>query len=121
MALRDRIRQARELLGMSRAELARKVGVGASAAVQWEQAHGTSPSVANLARIAQVADVSFEWLTTGRGRARLGEDVEAPVFHKDCIAQDLFEEHVLSLARKIPQAHREHLLKFLQAVYSSGR
>jgi transcriptional regulator with XRE-family HTH domain len=33
--LRERIRQARELLGMSRAELARLVGVGASAAVQW--------------------------------------------------------------------------------------
>ena len=116
--LRERIRQARELLGMSRAELARKVGVGTSAAVQWEQTKGTSPSVANLATIAQVTDVSFEWLATGRGPARLTHAAEPFAIHKDCMAHDLFEEQILCLARKVPRAHRELLMRYLTAVYS---
>jgi transcriptional regulator with XRE-family HTH domain len=116
--LRERIQQARSLLGMSRAQLARNVGVGASAAVQWELARGTSPSVANLIAIAQVTDVSFEWLATGRGSARLPAAGEEFAIHRDCMAFDLFEEQILVLARKIPRAHREHLIQYLTAVYS---
>lgn len=103
---------------MSRAELAREVGVGTSAAVQWEQIKGTSPSVANLATLAQITDVSFEWLATGRGSARLGVANEPSAIHKDCMAHDLFEEQILCVARKVPRAHREHLMRFLMAVYS---
>lgn len=117
-ALRERIRQARELMGLSRAELALKVGVGTSAAVQWELLKGTSPSVGNLATIAQVTDVSFEWLATGRGPARLAQADEPFALHKDCIAHDLYEEQILILARKVPRAHRDHLVRYLTAVYS---
>ena len=106
---------------MSRAELARKVGVGTSAAVQWEQVKGTSPSVANLVTIAQVTDVAFEWLATGRGPARLGMTQEPFAIHKDCMAHDLFEEQILCLARKVPRTHREHLLRYLIAVYTERK
>jgi transcriptional regulator with XRE-family HTH domain len=116
-ALRERIRQAREMLGMTRAELARRVGVGASAAVQWEQARGTAPNVSNLVRIAQVTDVSFEWLSTGRGHARIGGEHDSPTIHRDCMAMDLYEESMLAIARKVPSTHREHLLAFLRTIY----
>ena len=102
---------------MARAELARKVGVGASAAVQWEQAEATSPSVRHLIAIAQITDVSFEWLATGRGSARLGGAHETSAIHPGSVAHDLFEEHLLALARKIPRAHREALLHYLQISY----
>jgi transcriptional regulator with XRE-family HTH domain len=105
-------------MGLSRAELALKVGVGTSAAVQWELLKGTSPSVGNLATIAQVTDVSFEWLATGRGPARLAQADEPFALHKDCIAHDLYEEQILILARKVPRAHRDHLVRYLTAVYS---
>lgn len=119
--LRERIRQARELLGMSRAELARLVGVGASAAVQWEQPKGTSPSVANLIAIAHATHVSFEWLATGRGMARVREDGEVSALHKDCIAHDLYEETLLVLGRNVPRPQREPLLHFLRAAYPSRK
>ena len=119
--LRERIRQAREILGMTRAQLARLVGVGTSAAVQWEQANGTSPSVANLIAIAQVTEVSFEWLATGRGMARVKADGEVSAIHKDCMAHDLYEEQILTLSRKVPRPQREPLLGYLQAVYASGK
>jgi transcriptional regulator with XRE-family HTH domain len=119
--LRERIRQARELLGMSRAELARLVGVGASAAVQWEQPKGTSPSVANLIAIAYATDVSFEWLATGRGMARVRADGEVSAIHRDCMAHDLYEENILVLARNVPRPQREPLLNFLRAAYPSKK
>lgn len=120
-SLRERIRQARELLGMSRAELARLVGVGASAAVQWEQPKGTSPSVANLIAIAQATDVSFEWLATGRGMARVRSDGEVSAIDRDCMAHDLYEETILVLARNVPRPQREPLLNFLRAAYPSRK
>jgi transcriptional regulator with XRE-family HTH domain len=120
-SVRERIRQARELMDMSRAQLARLVGVGASAAVQWEQPRGTSPSVANLIAIAFVTDVSFEWLATGRGMARAKADGEVSAIHKDCMAHDLYEETLLVLGRNVPRSQREPLLTFLRAAYSSKK
>jgi len=119
--LRERIRQAREILGMTRAQLARQVGVGASAAVQWEQPKGTSPSVANLIAIAHATDVSFEWLATGRGMARVKADGEVSAIHKDCMAHDLYEETLLVLGRNVPRPQREPLLNFLHAAYPSRK
>jgi transcriptional regulator with XRE-family HTH domain len=116
--LRERIRRAREALGLSRAQLARKVGVSASAAVQWERPHGTSPSAANLIAIAKITDVSFEWLSTGRGLPRLGGDEEIPAISRECMAHDLFEERVLLLARNLPHAHRDAFLHYFEKVYS---
>lgn len=118
--LRDRIRQAREALGLSRSELARKVGVVVSAAVQWEQPKGTVPSIANLIAIAQVTDISFEWLVTGRGHSRVGYGQDDPVFHRDSIAMTPYEERMLAIARKVPGTHRDHLLSLLEAIYLSG-
>lgn len=119
--LRERLREAREAIGLSRAQLARRVGVVASAAVQWEQPKGTLPSVSNLLAIAMVTEVSFEWLATGRGHARLNHGGDDPVIHADCFTQDLFEERVLRLVRKIPRAHREPLLGYLETIYPVGR
>jgi transcriptional regulator with XRE-family HTH domain len=117
-SLRERIQRAREALGLSRAQLARKVGVSASAAVQWERPHGTLPSAANLIAIAKITDVSFEWLSTGRGMPRLHGDHETPAISRECMAHDLFEERVLLLARKLPHTHRDAFLQYFEKVYS---
>ena len=68
----NRIRRARLSAGLSQAALAKETGVRRSAVTQWEKEGGTSPSVANLARIAVVTQVHFEWLATGRGPAGSG-------------------------------------------------
>jgi transcriptional regulator with XRE-family HTH domain len=114
--LNRRIQEARRLAAMTRAELARRVGVKASAAVQWEYEDGTSPTVRNLIAIANLTSVSFEWLATGRGAPRSKVHQEVPAVAVEGLAQDLFEEHVLKLVRELPVNARDPLVEFLRAV-----
>lgn len=115
LRLSNRIRQARIHVGFSKAELARRVGVCLSAVVQWEHPHGTVPNATNLARVAQIADVAFEWLATGRGPARLMAGDGPPAIAPDAIAVTLFEERLLEVVRRLPSHRHESLIEFLSA------
>lgn len=112
----ERIRQAREANDLNRAELARRVGVKPSAAVQWEQPAGTLPSAANLAKIAKITGVSFEWLATGRGTSRLLATRETSAIEIASFAHNLFEERLLQTARAMPPKARDSLVRFLEAL-----
>jgi transcriptional regulator with XRE-family HTH domain len=113
-SIRERIGIARQAASISRAELSRRVGVQASAAAQWEQHEGTAPSVENLARIAAATAVAFEWLATGRGEMRPGPQDEAPAVVLEAFAQNLFEERLLRLGRRVAPRKREALLATLE-------
>lgn len=113
--LSERIRHARVRAGLTKTELARRVGVCASAVVQWECPTGTVPNASNLARIAQVTDIAFEWLATGRGVHRVKSDDSAPALELTAIAVTLFEERLLQLARQLPSHCQDPLLTFLSA------
>jgi transcriptional regulator with XRE-family HTH domain len=115
-SLTNRIRQARSLSGITRSELARRVGVKPSAAVQWEQEDGTAPSVRNLIKIAKITAVSFEWLATGRGIVRSESLSETPAVDTNDFAQNMFEEQMLLIAREVPNKWREPLANFLRAM-----
>jgi len=73
-SLRERIRNARLTTGLSQAALAEKIGVQRSAVAQWEMLNGSHPTVENLAKLATITSVRFEWLATGRGHRTLTED-----------------------------------------------
>jgi transcriptional regulator with XRE-family HTH domain len=113
--LSDRVRDARVRAKLSKAELSRRVGVCLSAAVQWEHPNGTSPTVANLARIADIADVAFEWLATGRGPM-------APVIPESdptqpiAIRVDAFEERLLRAVREIPTHQHDLVIQFARSL-----
>ena len=115
LRMSSRIRQARELAGISRSDLARQIGVKPSAAFQWEKAGGTSPSTSNLAHVATITGVSFEWLATARGPARREQDTLAP----DAVAMDLFEESLLKVVRRLPPEARPPLLALLKVFEKS--
>ena len=117
----NRIRQARIRAGLTKAELARRVGVCLSAAVQWEHPDGTLPNATNLARAAQVTGVAFEWLATGRGPARLSASDGPPAIEPAMIASTLFEERLLEIARRLPSQHHEPLLVFLFALAKKAK
>jgi transcriptional regulator with XRE-family HTH domain len=104
--LRDRIRQARLASGMTKADLARRVGVCVSAAVQWEHPEGTSPTIKHLAKIASIVGVAFEWLATGRGPTH----VESPSASMQKLAASAFEERLLDVARRVPSERREPMI-----------
>lgn len=66
MTIGSRICTARTRVGINKSELARRVGVSPTTAIEWEK--GTKrPSVGNLEKLAVVTGVAFEWLSTGRG------------------------------------------------------
>lgn len=117
----NRMRQARLHAGLTKAELARRVGVCLSAVVQWEHPQGTVPNATNLARAAQVTDVSFEWLATGRGPARLVGGDGPPAIDPASIASTLFEERLLQIARRMPSHQHEPLLEFLVSLTKRAR
>jgi transcriptional regulator with XRE-family HTH domain len=117
LPIRERIREARELANLSRAELGRRVGVRPSAAVQWEGHNGTAPSVENLAKIAAVTLVSFEWLATGRGAMRVADNDGEPAVMLSSFAQNLFEERVLRAARRVPARKRDAVISFLEDMF----
>ena len=103
--LSARIRKARESSNLTRAELARRVGVSSSAAVQWELEGGTAPSVRNLIELATVTGLSFTWLATGRGSQRL------PV-----VVANEFESQLLTVLREAQTSTRPRLLAVLKAL-----
>jgi len=109
--LSHRLRQARELLGINRSELARRIGVKPSSAIQWEHEDGTYPSTAHLIDIAVLANVSFDWLATGRGWARQQQET----LTSESVAFDLFEESLLKLAREIPVSAKAPLVALLKS------
>jgi len=110
--LSGRVRFARMLAGLSKAELARRVGVCLSAAVQWELPKGTSPTVNNLVKIATIAGVAFEWLATGRGSPKLPGPLQVVAS-----ADDLeYETRLLVTVRGIARDHREVVIDFARSI-----
>ncbi len=80
-AFSNRITHARKRMGLSQSQLAGMLGVSRGACGQWEQ-DVSLPSVAHMAELARLMEVSFEWLATGRGEMELtscgSPDVRAP-------------------------------------------
>ena len=112
--LADRIRRARRLAQQTQAQLAAHCGVRPSAVAQWEARAGTAPHVENLVKIALATSVAFEWLATGRGAARL--TLETPAADLEAFAQDLDEERLLQVFRRVPYARRGQLVQLLEAL-----
>jgi transcriptional regulator with XRE-family HTH domain len=113
--LNERLREARALARLSKAEVARRLGVSVSAVVQWEHSDGTRPSARHLAAFAESTGVAFEWLATGRGPPRVSGDDGTPALEPAAIAMTFFEERLLEVARKLPAHRHEALIAFLAA------
>lgn len=78
----DRIVAAREAIGMTEEELARRLGIRLKTLQGWEQ-DLSEPRANKLQILAGVLNVSFRWLLTGEGTEietpvePVGEDVES--------------------------------------------
>ena len=116
--LAGRIQSARKRNNWSRAELARRIGVKPSAAVQWEQVGGTAPSTGNLIKLAQSTNVSLDWLATGRGALHSEANGDIGAINLGLFAQNTFEERLLELSRIMPLNAQEPLLRFIGALLS---
>lgn len=115
MKLSMRIRIARQRARMSQEALALNLGVTRSAVANWEGADGVLPASARLARLAEITDVSFEWLATGRGPLRHARgtgkvsDMEGEFIH------DEEERRLLQAFREMTADARLQLLLIVEA------
>ena len=73
----DRVAAARETIGMSDEELARRLGIKLKTVRSWEE-DLSEPRANKLQMLAGVLNVSLRWLITGEG-----EGVPAPVENTD--------------------------------------
>lgn len=76
-----RIREAREMRGLSQTALARKCDVSRAAVSQWES-DGTTPTGPNLVAIATALAVNARWLAEGKGPRAADNDPMTPNFEE---------------------------------------
>ncbi len=116
----DRIRVARRHAKLSQEGLAKAVGVQRSAASQWESAAGKRPTVNNLARIAEVTGVQFEWLATGRGKsfASLAEQLDDVPGVAGHLVYEPQEVRVLLALRRLPLKLQVMVAEIAEAFHS---
>lgn len=69
--MKDRIREIRAELGVSQAELGRRIGVTRSAISQLESGTTKSMNGEHLAMLSRVSGYSPTWIATGRGPKRM--------------------------------------------------
>lgn len=114
----NRIKLARNHRHRSQQWLAEEVGIKQSSVSLWELGR-TDPTTENLSRIAQVLDVNFEWLSTGRGEMEITYQpvsvrlAEAHAHDRHLGIDDRQEEELLRLFRLLPKSKRNLLLTFI--------
>jgi len=100
---RDRVRAARDLRGLSQAQLAEKTGLQVSAISHFETG-GRSPSFDNLRKLADALDVTTDYLIGRSDHPQLSSTAATTVFkHAEKLtAADLkfVQEMVESLAKR---------------------
>jgi transcriptional regulator with XRE-family HTH domain len=121
----NRVRQARRHANLSQQQLATLVGVHRSAVAQWEQPGGSHPTVENMARLAAVTSVQFEWLATGRGRMKFMSDLipgeETPAVLIDYAAHSETEARALVALRHLDTTSALAIVEMIVALAKTQR
>jgi transcriptional regulator with XRE-family HTH domain len=103
MNLAIRILRARKDKRFSQKETASLMGISRSALAQWESAI-CNPSLNNLIKLAEVLDVSLEWLAVG-----LGKKHRAKINSKDAY----LEQEIIKLLILLPTKKKNALLSIV--------
>ena len=112
--MEDRIKKARTALGWSQADLARRMFVTQPSVAAWESGR-KAPHTKNLARLAMLLGVSFEWLSTGRGEVHPSTALAAREPATDGWMRPE-ERRLLSTFSSLRPNQRKALLGFLESL-----
>lgn len=119
ISMADRIRQARLDASLTQARLAESLGVNRSAVAQWERkVGGTQPSISHLIQIAEMTQVAFEWIATGRESARRKQRRNAPKPEAE-YSRDTYEAACLQVLRRVPPRRRDLVAQLLRELSGS--
>ncbi len=108
MTLTIRLIKTRREKRLSQQALADLIGVSRSALAQWET-DMSRPSLSNLRKIAEIFDISFEWLATGRGNQYV-------MLQDDEIPDEQLEEEINRLLPRLNTRHKKALLDVIKVM-----
>ena len=121
MKIFQRIITARKRSALTQAKLAKLLNITRASCGHWESGIST-PSVANLSRLAVALDVSFEWLATGRGEMEIGKRMREENLgygvESDALLQEQQEMHSLFFRLRMDQ--RAALHDFMRTLSTKG-
>lgn len=75
MTFANRMVEARKKLGLTQSEVAEKLNVSFQAVSLWERGE-SAPEVSKLADIADLYQISLDWLLTGKKEERVSIDFQ---------------------------------------------
>lgn len=122
-----RIRKARELAGLTQADLGRQIGVQAAAVSKYEKGDA-DPGTVTLAKIAEIGGVTVDWLVTGKGdlyaepRAT-DPQLEAAVRESEAEWRrpgepaSEYERRILGMLRRLSPQSRQDILDTITVAY----
>ena len=83
----DRVAGARDAMGMTQTQLARRLGVKKATGIGWEQ-DVSEPRANKLSMMAGLLNVSIKWLLTGEGEGvDTPEEEDAPADLRDALQE----------------------------------
>lgn len=118
MILSTRIRTARVRAKLSQTQLADTLGVSRSAVSQWERPTGADPKTLNMGRIATALHINYEWLATGRGPKRPGEQHQDPEQIPGDFALDELESRLLHGFRQLSGRKKGAIVDLIEKLRS---
>ncbi len=110
MTLGEKLKQARRQSGLSQEQLAEKLNVSRSAVAKWETDKGM-PDIENIKAIAQLLDVSIDYLLTEEEKMNFGS-IKEPINPDDYEKKGLCRSKKdAAVAAKYPSADTIYALK----------
>ncbi len=109
MTLTIRLIKTRREKRLSQQALADLIGVSRSALAQWET-DMSRPSLDNLRKIAEILDVSFEWLATGRGNQYM-------TVNHDEVSDDDLDDEINRMLPRLNTRHKKALLDVIKVMH----
>ena len=122
MKLSDRIRTARKLTRMSQQQLAQALNVQRSTVANWEGSENITPGADRMRQLASVFNVSFEWLSTGRGDMNMAGHIhDVPAVENLMVLEDSGEIRLVLAWRSAPARIKQLILEAAESRVPTAR
>ncbi len=115
----ERIKLARQRMGLSKSALARLLSVTPTSCISWElpeqDRNAAHPNVDNLTRLAVVCNIRFDWLANGQGPMTYmsdGPDAPERLAEPNLLPPD--QQELIDLFSQLPTAKRKAVMELLK-------
>lgn len=104
----NRIKIAREEIGLSQSDVSRIMNLSRTTCGQWERGF-TNPSVIQLVKLADILKTSIEYLARGEG---CNKQHQTPIKEQD--QEKIVNAQIVEICKKMPLEKKQKLVEFLK-------